>query len=249
MSKKPITYDTVYVRTITDNTKANMEKVQALSENYVIKNAKRANKLIEDMKNKLEKNKPEKKQILFFIKQLKSIIHFYEEITSEKRVESTKNELIGYYNATEKFYNDIDKILENLGMELQQLYTQRNSLSADDNSRENELRKLSLKNQIEFTDKAIEMLKTFKVCYSDLMPTLEKVQKDVNYFVLVIAESAKVYSKAVQAAELSQTITNAFDTLKQLQELNNLSEQITESWQNLKSITEKLSKIQQDFAA
>ena len=32
-----------------------MEKVKALSDNYVIKNAKKANKLIEEMKKKVEK--------------------------------------------------------------------------------------------------------------------------------------------------------------------------------------------------
>ena len=54
---KRTVYDTSYVKTITTGTEENMEKVKALSEHYVIRNAKRASKLIEDMKKKTEKEK------------------------------------------------------------------------------------------------------------------------------------------------------------------------------------------------
>ena len=57
------------------------------------------------------------------------------------------------------------------------------------------------------------------------------------------------FKKAVQVAELSQTITNAMDTINQLNELNNLSVQIAESWSHLESIMEQLSDIQQSIAA
>lgn len=248
MLKKAKTYDTVYVRTITDDTKINMEKVKALSENYVIKNAKKANKLIEDMKNKTEKEKVDKKKISYFVKQLKNIIKFYEEITSPERVETTKNELINYYKATQNFYNDIDKVLSNLNSDLSNLNSNLVFIPHD-GSRESDLRKQSLESQILFTNNAIQMLHALKNCYCDLLPTLEKVQSDVNYFVLAISESAKVYKKAVQVAELSQSITNAIDTIQQLKELNNLSNQITESWKNLQEITKKLSDIQHSIAA
>ena len=39
------------------------------------------------------------------------------------------------------------------------------------------------------------------------------------------------------------------DTIKQLNELNNLSTQITESWKNLESIMSQLTDIQQSIAA
>ena len=81
------------------------------------------------------------------------------------------------------------------------------------------------------------------------MPTLDKVKSDVDYFILALTESVKVYKKAVQVAELSQTITNAMDTINQLNELNNLSVQIAESWSHLESIMEQLSDIQQSIAA
>lgn len=243
MFRKKIVYDTVYVKTITDDTKSNMEKVKALSDNYVIKNAKKANKLIEEMKKKVEK-----KKIHYFVKQLKDIIKFYEYVTDAKRVESTKKELVEYYESTKCFYNDIDKILSNLNTELSTLNGNLNNLGTD-NTRETDVKKQSLNSQILFTNNAIQMLNDFKSCYSNLMPTLEKVQNDVNFFVLAITESVKVYKKAVQVAELSQTITNAMDTIKQLNELNNLSAQITESWQNLESIMKQLTAIQQSIAA
>lgn len=248
MFRKKIVYDTVYVKTITDDTKSNMEKVKALSDNYVIKNAKKANKLIEEMKNKTDKEKVEKKKIHYFVKQLKDIIKFYEYVTDAKRVESTKKELVEYYESTKCFYNDIDKILSNLNTELSTLNGNLNNLGTD-NTRETDVKKQSLDSQILFTNKAIQMLNDFKSCYSNLMPTLKKVQDDVNFFVLAITESVKVYKKAVQVAELSQTITNAMDTIKQLNELNKLSTQITESWQNLASIMKKLTDIQQSIAA
>lgn len=47
---KRTVYDTSYVKTITAGTKENMQNVKALSEHYVIRNAKRANKLIENMR-------------------------------------------------------------------------------------------------------------------------------------------------------------------------------------------------------
>lgn len=248
MFRKKIVYDTVYVKTITDDTKLNMEKVKALSDNYVIKNAKKTNKLIEEMKNKTDKEKVEKKKIYYFVKQLKEIIKFYESVTDAKRVKSTKSELVEYYKSTKSFYNDIDKILNNLNTELSALTRDLNNLSAD-NTREVDVKKQSLDSQILFTNNAIQILNNFKSCYYNLMPTLEKVQSDVSFFILAITESVKVYKKAVQVAELSQTITNAIDTIKQLKELNNLSEQITESWKNLESIMLQLSNIQQSIAA
>lgn len=245
--KKPV-YDTVYVKTITADTKENMEKVKALSEHYVIKNAKRANKLIEEMKKKTEKEKVDKKKITYFISQLKDIIRFYESVTEPRKADAAKKDLISYYKATQSFYCDIDKILTNLNSELTRLNSELGTIPSD-NSKENNMKRHSLDLQILFTNNSIQMLNTFKACYSNLMPTLDKVKNDVDYFILALTESVKVYKKAVQVAELSQTITNALDTIEQLNELNNLSNQIAESWNHLESIMEQLSDIQQSIAA
>lgn len=245
---KRTVYDTSYVKTITTGTEENMEKVKSLSEHYVIRNAKRASKLIEDMKKKTEKEKVDKKRINYFISQLKDIIGFYESITAPKKSAAVREDLIGYYKTTQHFYNDIDKILANLNSDLSQLNSELGKLPAD-NSKENCMKKHSLELQIHFTSSSIQILNTFKSCYSNLMPTLDKVKSDVDYFILALTESVKVYKKAVQVAELSQTITNAMDTINQLNELNNLSVQIAESWSHLESIMEQLSDIQQSIAA
>lgn len=248
MGKKHVIYDTVYVKTITNDTKENLDGVKALSDNFVIKNAKKANKMIEDMKNKAEREKIDNKKLAHFIKQLREVIKFYEYVSSKNRVETTRKELVDYYNATKSFYNDIDKILVGLNNDLSGLNSELACIPVE-KTRENSLRRQSVESQIRFTNNAIAMLHDFKACYSNLMPALDKVKDDVDYFILAISESVKVYRKALQNAELQQNISRAIDTIQQFDELNNLSNQIAESWRNLEDIMDQLASIQSSIAA
>lgn len=83
------------------------------------------------------------------------------------------------------------------------------------------------------------MIRDFKTHYGKLIPEIEKVQADVDFFIITLKETAKVY----KTAELSMNISNAIDNIEELNALGDRTNEIMESWKNLDIILDNLTDI------
>lgn len=230
---------------ITKETKKNVQGLRSLSENYVIKNVKKANKLLSDTKKELEKaeKKDQKKKALkIFVSDYKEVVDFYRSITKDKDVSKIKDELMGYYRETIEFYESLEEIEKSLGYDLEN-YSTKLTNYGETSSREEKLKKKTLEQQVRYTDQQKKMINEFKNHYGKLIPEIEKVQKDVDYFVLTLQETAIVYETAYKTAELSMNIANAIDNISELNALGDLTNEIMDSWKNLDSILDNLTEI------
>lgn len=229
---------------ITKETKENVTGLRSLSENYVIKNVKKANKLLADTKKDLEKaeKKDKKKAIKIFVENYKEVVEFYRDVTKTEKVEKIKEDLLSYYKDTVKFYEDLEIMEKNLGVEKED-YSSKLKLFGDATSREDKLKKQTLEQQVKYVGQQEKMIRDFKIHYGKLIPEMEKVQSDVDYFVETLKETSKVYETAYRTAELSMNISNAIDNIQELNELGNLTNDIMDSWKNLDSILDTLTEI------
>ena len=87
------------------------------------------------------------------------------------------------------------------------------------------------------------MIRDFRNNYGKLIPEMEKVQSDVDFFILTLQETAKSYEEKYRTAELSLNISNAIDNILELSELSNLTDDIMASWKDLDVILDNLSDI------
>lgn len=230
---------------ITKETKENVHGLRSLSENYVIKNVKKANKLLADTKKELEKAEKrdqKKKALKIFVSDYKEVVDFYRSITKDKDVSKIKDELMGYYRETIEFYESLEEIEKSLGYDLEN-YSNKLTTYEETSSREAELKKKTLEQQVRYIGQQKKMINDFKNHYFKLIPEIEKVQKDVDYFVLTLQETAIVYESAYKTAELSMNIANAIDNISELNALGNLTNDIMDSWKNLDSILDNLTEI------
>lgn len=230
---------------ITKETKENVHGLRSLSENYVIKNVKKANKLLADTKKELEKAEKrdqKKKALKIFVSDYKEVVDFYRSITKDKDVSKIKDELMRYYRETIEFYESLEEIEKSLGYDLEN-YSNKLTTYEETSSREAELKKKTLEQQVRYIGQQKKMINDFKNHYFKLIPEIEKVQKDVDYFVLTLQETAIVYESAYKTAELSMNIANAIDNISELNALGNLTNDIMDSWKNLDSILDNLTEI------
>lgn len=224
-------------------TEYDVKQVRVLSDNYVIKNIKQSNKYLDEAKKKIERaeSKDKKKAIRIFIDEYKQIVDFYREITKDSEVKKIKKELFGYYDEVKKFSNNLEIMEKAIADKKNQLNYNLNYYPSN-LTREDEVKKNSIEQQIKYLEQQEKMISDYNVLYSKLMPEFEKVQSDVNYFILVLKETAIVYETAYKTAELSLNISNALDNIQAINSLNDLSKEILNSWKNLDAIMTELNK-------
>lgn len=224
--------------------------IKKLSDNYVVKNAKKANEVLASIRTDIESNKflfvekSDKDKVDTFLVGLKKAEDFYTGVTSEKNVANTKASLLSYYIDVQNFSNNVREMLSDTENELKQLNKDYEALSRDiakkGTSRESEKKSDSLERQIRFTEQRVEMLINFSPSYEGLMPAITKIEEDIDFFILTLKESAKVFNSAYRTVELSKNILNAYDVIEELNNLNSLSDDIQKSWEDLEAIVDNL---------
>ena len=224
--------------------------IKKLSENYIVKNAKKANELLASIRTEIESNKfifiekSDRDRVNSFLAGLKKAEDFYTSVTSEKNVAKTKESLLSYYIEVQNFSVNVQKMLRDTENELKQLNKDYEALNRDiakkGSSRESEKQIDSLERQIRFTEQRVEMLTNFSPSYEGLMPAISKIEEDIDFFILTLRESAKVFNSAYRTVELSKNILNAYDVIEELNNLNSLSDDIQKSWEDLEAIVDNL---------
>ena len=87
------------------------------------------------------------------------------------------------------------------------------------------------------------MIRDFKTNYGRLIPEMKKVEDDIDYFILTLQETAKIYESAYRTVELSMNISNAIDNIQEFTSLNDLSDEVMKSWDNLDGILDNLTDL------
>lgn len=235
---------------ITTETKKNVTGLKALSENYVIKNVKKANELLKttsEKVSKLDKKDKKRKAMEVFVSEYKEIVKFYMDVTQEAKIEKVRKELMSYYEDTVVFYDSLATMEENLGIEKEIKFSDLKKFEGT-SSREDKLRKSAKEAELKNIEQQEKMIKDFKINYGKLIPEIEKVQADVDFFILTLTETAKVYDSAYKTVELSMNIAKAIDNIEELNTLSNLTEDVMKSWENLDTILDNLTNIS-DFGS
>lgn len=235
---------------ITTETKKNVTGLKALSENYVIKNVKKANELLKttsEKVSKLDKKDKKREAMEVFVSEYKEIVKFYMDVTQEAKIEKVRKELMSYYADTVVFYDSLATMEENLGIEKDKKFSDLKRFEGT-SSREDKLRKSAKEAELKNIEQQEKMIKDFKINYGKLIPEIEKVQADVDFFILTLTETAKVYDSAYKTVELSMNIANAIDNIEELNTLSNLTEDVMKSWENLDTILDNLTNIS-DFGS
>lgn len=233
------------IPTITKIIKENVTGLKSLSENYVIENIKKANQLLADTNKKLQKSeKKDKKNILkTFVNDYKEIVGFYVDITSEKKVLKIKNELLGYYEDTVEFYDSLSVMKNDLKVFKENCLAQIKAYDNIELSKEDKLIKSRIEAEYKHAEQQEKMIRDFKTNYGRLIPEMEKVEDDIDYFILTLQETAKIYESAYRTVELSMNISNAINNIQEFTSLNDLSDEVMKSWDNLDGILDNLTDL------
>lgn len=72
---------------------------------------------------------------------------------------------------------------------------------------------------------------------------MEKVEDDIDYFILTLQETAKIYESAYRTVELSMNISNAINNIQEFTSLNDLINEVMKSWDNLDGILDNLTDL------
>ena len=233
------------IPTITKKTKENVTGLKSLSENYVIENVKKANQLLADTNKNLQKaEKKDKKNILkTFVNDYKEIVDFYVDITNEKKVLKIKNELLEYYENTIEFYDNLSVMENDLKIFKENCLAQIKTYDEIELSKEDKLIKSRIEAEYNHAEKQEKMIRDFKTNYERLIPEMKKVEDDIDYFILTLQETAKIYESAYRTVELSMNISNAIDNIQEFTSLNDLSDEVMKSWDNLDGILDNLTDL------
>ena len=233
------------IPTITKITKENVTGLKSLSENYVIENIKKANHLLAETNKNLQKaEKKDKKNILkTFVNDYKEIVDFYVDITNEKKVLKIKNELLGYYEDTIEFYDTLSVMENDLKIFKENCLAQIKTYGDIELSKEDKLIKSRIEAEYRHAEQQEKMIRDFKTNYGRLIPEMEKVEDDIDYFILTLQETAKIYESAYRTVELSMNISNAINNIQEFTSLNDLSDEVMKSWDNLDGILDNLTDL------
>lgn len=243
---------------IVKSTKGITSGIKKLSDNYVIRNTKKSNELLSSLHKDIESNKfffiekNDEDKVEAFLKGLKTASDFYKDVTSDKNVRKTKTLLLSYYDDVKYFSENVNAILEETKSELRQLNTEyeylKEVISKSGTNRESEKKIASYEKQIKFTEMAIDLLEDFSPTYERLLPPIEKIEDDIDFFILTLKETAKVFDSAYRTAELSKNILNAYDVIEELGNLNSLSDDMQNSWGDLEVIVGNLVDMASSFS-
>ena len=229
---------------ITKETKENVTGLKTLSENYVIKNIKKANKYLEETNRNLmlTEKKDKKKALKEFVQNYKEIVEFYVDVTKEQNVIKIKQELMGYYDETVLFCDSLAKMEEDLKIFKEDCLAQI-KVCEKETSKESAVKKARLEAEYKNAERQEKMISDFKNNYQRLIPEMKKVQSDVDFFIFTLQETAKVYESAYRTVELSMNISNAIDNIQELTSLDELTNEVMTSWENLDGILDSLTDI------
>ncbi len=229
---------------ITKETKENVTGLKNLSENYVIKNIKKANKYLEETNRNLmlTEKKDKKKALKEFVQNYKEIVEFYVDVTKEQNVIKIKQELMGYYDETVLFCDSLAKMEEDLKIFKEDCLVQIKACEKE-TTKESAVKKARLEAEYRNAERQEKMIRDFKNNYQRLIPEMKKVQSDVDFFIFTLQETAKVYESAYRTVELSMNISNAIDNIQELTSLDELTNEVMTSWENLDGILDSLTDI------
>ena len=249
-----IKYDYNELSNIVDNTKTTTSGVTKLSQDYVVKNVNDINTKISNLKKTFDSDPEEGKKTLSdaklmdsYLNSLKSIIKFYDEIT--KQEDSVKSNLKKYKESIEKYEGTISVMNKDEHQKLDALEKELKSLNygkTDMDQKLYDVKQKSLLQQIDYCHKRLDALETFSTNYNKIRPEIEKIDGEIDFFVETIKATRDVYQAAYDTAVLYKNLKYAYDSLKELIGLEEISRSIQQSWVDLSDIIEALEKALND---
>ncbi|MCF0126875.1 MAG: hypothetical protein HUJ68_14205, partial [Clostridia bacterium] len=241
------TYTQEDMPTIIEETKKDIKDLKSLSDNYIIKNVKKGNKLIADSQKEIDKIKKSEKKQQAFLDSLEEIINFYEDITSDKKINQTKKELISYLEDVKEFNTGLTQMKSTLTLNISQSQRERAKYEGkEDRTSRSNLERIDA--EIDAYNRQLTLIENFQDRYSTLIPLFEKVEEDVDFFIVTIKNSAKVYRATYNTAKLAKNISKAISTIDELNTLSSLTSDLEGTWSTLDSIIVELTDMTTDFS-
>jgi len=242
--------ENITINEIISETKEITDDVKDLSDNYIIKNVKKYNKLISDIKNSIDSNaffffsKSEKSKLNIFIKGLKEMTDFYKEITSEENKDQVKNELLSYIDSVQMYKIELENLLfqeENEKKKLKNELEMEIVKKTSSNIKDFEIIIESLNQRIKYSERRISMMETFIDRYSKIEPIINDASNTIDDFIFTLEQTGMIYESAYKTAEMGRDISIAYNTIGEFISLETLSLEIQNSWVELESIISDLT--------
>ncbi|NWH04802.1 hypothetical protein [Desulfobacter latus] len=240
------------IKEIVDQTQEVKDDIKDLSSNYVIKNIKQYNQMIEEIKDEAGSRKwflfkrDDAEQFDILYNGIKEIRDFYQDLKKQNKNGKITKELRAYARQIDDFIAVIPRKIAENNQTKQMLQDQLKHLENLDPEKA-AVRSDALSHRIMLCDKRIEMLSGFSQNFAKMRQVVADAGKSIDRFVFTVDESALVYDDVYKTLKLGRDISTAYRTLKELQSLDDISKNIMLSWKNLDEIVNALTANVTDF--
>ncbi len=236
------------IEQIVDQTRDIQDDIRDLSQNYVIGNIRKYNQMVQDIHAEVaakkwglfEKDEQEKFAIL--LDGIKEIRDFYWRVLQRNQNGRVEKSLLGYVQQVNEFAGRIERNLKHEQDTRADLEERLIFLKKCKTGPRETVERQALQKRLGWCRKRIKMTRIFLNEYQRLPGILEKSADAIKEFLYVAGLSAGVYKDAYQTLKLARDIRMAYRTVEELRSLDQISENIMESWQELDQIVRILSQ-------
>jgi hypothetical protein len=239
------------VEEVVTETKQISDNIKDIYLTYVIENVEKSNEFITEFKEKVASkkffvfNRTEQEKAEIMIEQMKKVRDFYVKLASRDDLEET---FYGFLIKIDELSNDLKETVKEEILLLNEKERTLNSLEEYGYSDEQlTIRAKALYSQTVFIKERINMINHFLEDYKHLKHTVSDIKSGISKFVFTVKNSAEVYKEAYKTLKLAKDISLAYNTISELNSMNSLSEEITQSWKELESTIKNLSKQMDSF--
>lgn len=236
------------IEQIVEQTRDIQSDIRDLSQNYVIRNIRKYNQMVRDIRSEVaakkwglfERDAQEKFAIL--LAGIKDIRDFYWRILQRNQNGRVESSLLGYVQQVRDFAARIERNLQKERQTRAELEKRLRFLKTCDTGPRETIQRQALQKRLGWCRERIKMTQSFLLEYQNLPGVLEKSAEAIQEFLYVVELSAGVYKDAYQTLKLAKDIRMAYRTVEELRSLEEISEDIMESWQELDQIVGILSR-------
>lgn len=166
---------------------------------------------------------------------LEQIVQFEKDVTKNRDI--VKEHLLTYSNNMKILRGNLDLMIKDQNDEHEKYQAEYDEMVA---SSAKETKLTAKKYEIDESAKRIKMIQVFTENFDKTPEVFEKIDQSVEDFLDTIEASCDIYSAVLKTAKVSRDLNAAYNTLSELEGLDQLTLDIQKSWDDLSAIMDEL---------
>lgn len=194
-------------------------------------------KAIHSLKERVQQAEDPIKLLDQVIRELEKVTKSFEQMAQDE--EGIKKDLLKKRQALHRLVDKAQDEISRLKSKVTSLQQELRTIS-DTNPNIIEYRQRALNQMIKYLEKQIEIWEKFLAIQKAIVIEVQKIDKRVDEFLIVIELNAKVYREALNLLELQRDIREAQSLFAEIPEIERLAREMVSSWEVLDSLIEAL---------